>query len=95
MAVTNNIREIREQRGIYQDDLAAAIGFSTKTVGRIERGDSTPSAEFMLRISKYFNLLVEDVFHVEVELEVLSSSSSQPRKLELVTFLTAFTSRSI
>ena len=63
--VTNNIREIREQRGIYQDDLAAAIGFSTKTVGRIERGDSTPSAEFMLQISKYFNLLVEDVFHVE------------------------------
>ena len=58
MAVTNNIREIREQRGIYQDDLAAAIGFSTKTVGRIERGDSTPSAEFMLRISKYFNMLV-------------------------------------
>ena len=62
MAVTNNIRE---QRGIYQDDLAAAIGFSTKTVGRIERGDSTPSAEFMLRISMYFNMLVEDVFHVE------------------------------
>ena len=52
MAFTNNIREIREQRGIYQDDLAAAIGYSTKTVGRIERGDSTPSAEFMLRISK-------------------------------------------
>ena len=65
MAVTNNIREIREQRGIYQDDLAAATGYSTKTVGRIERGDSTPSAEFMLRISKYFSMLVEDVFHVE------------------------------
>ena len=30
MAVTNNIREIREQRGIYQDDLAAAIGYSNK-----------------------------------------------------------------
>ena len=30
------------------------------TVGRIGRGDSTPSAEFMLRISKYFNMLVED-----------------------------------
>ena len=41
MAVTNNIREIREERGIYQDGLTAAIGYSTKTVGRIERGDST------------------------------------------------------
>ena len=49
----------------YLYDLAAAIRYSTKTVGRIERGDSTPSAEFMLRISKYFNMLVEDVFHVE------------------------------
>ena len=65
MTVTNNIREIREQRGIYQDELAAAIGYSTKTIGQIERGESTPSAEFMLRISKYFNLLVEDIFHVE------------------------------
>ena len=74
MAVTNNIREIREQRGIYQDDLAAAIGYSTKTVGRIERGDSTPSAEFMLRISKYFNMLVEDVFMWKIELGILSSS---------------------
>ena len=65
MAVTNNIRDIREQRGIYQDDLAAAIGYSAKTVGRIERGDSSPSTEFMLRVSKYFNMPVEDVFHVE------------------------------
>ena len=76
MAVTNNIREIREQRGIYQDDLAAAIGYSTKTVGRIERGDSTPSAEFMLRISKYFNMLVEDVSMWKIESEQQSGSPS-------------------
>ena len=63
MAVVNNIKEIREQRGIYQDELAEATGYCTKTIGRIERGDSTPSAEFMLRISKYFNMMVEDVFH--------------------------------
>ena len=65
MAGTNNIREIREQRGFYQDDLAAAIGYSTKTIGRIARGDSPPTAEFMLRISKYINMLEEDVFHME------------------------------
>ena len=38
MVVTNNIREIREQRGIYQNDLAAAIGFSTKTVTKLSAG---------------------------------------------------------
>ena len=65
MAIVNNIKEIREQRGIYQDELAEATGYCTKTIGRIERGESTPSAEFMLRISKYFNMMVEDVFHAE------------------------------
>lgn len=65
MAVSNNIKEIRESKGIYQDDLASATGYSTKTIGRIERGINAPSAEFMLRISKYFDMLVEDVFHIE------------------------------
>ena len=65
MAVVNNLKEIRESRGIIQDDLAAATGFCTRTISRIERGEGTPYAEFMLRISAYFNLMVEDVFHVE------------------------------
>lgn len=65
MAVTNNLRKIREQRGLIQEDLATATGFCTKTISRIERGERTPSAEFMLRVSAYFNLLVEDVFKIE------------------------------
>lgn len=65
MAVSNNMKEIRESKGICQDDLASATGYSTKTIGRVERGINAPSAEFMLRISKYFGMLVEDVFHVE------------------------------
>ena len=65
MAVTNNIREIREQRGIYQNDLAAAIGYSTKTVGRIERGDSTPSAEFMLHDNKLSNPPIITLFDLD------------------------------
>lgn len=65
MAVVNNLKEIRESRGIIQDDLATATGFCTRTIIRVERGESAPSAEFMLRISAYLDLLVEDVFHVE------------------------------
>lgn len=42
MAVVNNIKEIREHRGIYQDELAEATGYCTKTIGRIERGGKYP-----------------------------------------------------
>ena len=57
MAVVNNLKEIRESRGLLQEDLASATGFCTKTIGRVERGERAPSAEFMLRIAAYFNLL--------------------------------------
>lgn len=61
----NNLKTIREERGLLQEDLASATGFCTKTIGRVERGERAPSAEFMLRIAAYFNLLVEDVFMLE------------------------------
>ena len=65
MAVVNNLKEIREERGLLQEDLASATGFCTKTISRVERGERAPSAEFMLRIAAYFNLLVEDVFKIQ------------------------------
>lgn len=65
MAVVNNLKEIRESRGLHQEDLASATGFCTKTISRIERGERAPSAKFMLRIAAYFDLMVEDVFMLE------------------------------
>lgn len=64
MEISNNIKEIREELGLRQNDVAKAIGCNVRTVGRIERGENAPSVEFTLRVSKYFDMLVEDVFHI-------------------------------
>ena len=69
MAVVNNLKTIRESRGLLQEDIASATGFCTKTISRVERGERAPSAEFMLRIAAYFNLFVEDVFKLEEHLQ--------------------------
>ena len=65
MAVVNNLKTIRESRGLLQEDIASATGFCTKNISRVKRGERVLSAEFMLRIAAYFNLLVEDVFKLE------------------------------
>ena len=67
MSVTNKLKNIREEHGIHQKDLADATGFSVRTIIRIERCEQTPSGEFMLRIARYFNLLVEDIFEIADE----------------------------
>ena len=80
MAVTNNIRE---QRGIYQDDLAAAIGYSTKTVGRIERGDSPPPPSLCLGFQNTLICWWKMSSMWKIELGIMSNSSSQLCKFKI------------
>lgn len=63
MVISNNIKEICEDRGLRQYDVAKAIGCNVRTVGRIERGENAPSVEFTLRVSKYFD---RDSFYTHV-----------------------------
>ena len=65
MAVVNRLKEIRESRGLHQTDVASGTGFCSKTISRVERCERDPSAEFMLRIAAYFNLMVEDLFQLD------------------------------
>ena len=39
MAVVNNLKTIRESRGLLQKDIASATEFCTKTISRVERGE--------------------------------------------------------
>lgn len=65
MAVANSIKEIRRKHHINQDDLAFAVGSCGRTIGRIERGERNASLELALRIAKYFELSVEELFSLE------------------------------
>lgn len=65
MAVSNSLKQIREERNIQQCDLAVAIGSCSRTIGRIERGEQNVSIEYALRLARYFNLSVEDIFSLD------------------------------
>ena len=54
MAVVNNLKTIRESRGLLQEDIASATGLCTKNISCVERGERAPSDEFMLRNCSIF-----------------------------------------
>lgn len=62
MAVSNTLRQVRTERNICQEDLAIAIGSCGRTIGRIERGERNASLELALRLSKYLEVAVEELF---------------------------------
>ena len=63
----NNLEQLRKQRGIRQEELAAALGVSRQTISSLEKGRYNPSILLAFKIARYFDLLIEDIFLYEEE----------------------------
>jgi putative transcriptional regulator len=64
-ALNNRIRVFRAEHRMSQADLAEAIGVSRKTISTIEVGRFTPSVIIALKIARYFQVPLEEVFSLD------------------------------
>ena len=67
MEFQTNLKKLRTEEGLTQDQLALLVETSTDTIGRIERKQKIASYEVLFRIARYFDKPVEDVFWYEWE----------------------------
>ena len=63
----NLIVQIREERGIRQDELAKMLGVSRQTISSLENGRYDPSILLAHKIAKLFDMSIEEVFLFEEE----------------------------
>jgi putative transcriptional regulator len=64
----NNLKKIRfDHNGISQQDLANAVGVTRLTIHSIESGKFNPSTLLALRIARFFNKQVEEIFFLSEE----------------------------
>ena len=63
--LNNKIREYRKERKITQDDLAKAVDVTRQTIISLENGKYIASLQLAHKISKYFDMKIEDVFIFE------------------------------
>ena len=63
----NRLEEIRKQRGIKQEELAEAMDVSRQTISSLENGRYNPSVILAIKLARYFQMKVEDIFIYEEE----------------------------
>lgn len=56
------IHELRRANKVSQAELAAAVGIRRETLSLLENGKYNPSLLLAMRIAKYFDKPVEEVF---------------------------------
>ena len=63
----NRIEEIRNMRGIRQEEFARMMGVSRQTISSLENGRYNPSILLAHKIAAFFEMTIEEVFIFEEE----------------------------
>lgn len=63
-AIKNSVQKLRTQLSITQEQLGKAVGVTRQTVIAIERGNYTPSVLLAIKLCKFFEKRVEEVFYL-------------------------------
>lgn len=71
MLFSENIKWLRRQKGLTQDDVAKSLEVGRTTVTNYEKGNSKPSFDDLVKLSELFNVNLNDL--VKSDLERLST----------------------
>ncbi len=59
----NDVRRLRIEHGLTQQQLAEAMRVSRQTVNAIETGKYIPSLPLAMALARFFRMSVEEMFH--------------------------------
>lgn len=61
----NNIKTLRKEAGLRQEDLAKQIGASRQTIIAIENDKYNPTLELAMKLAKQLGKNVEEIFFLD------------------------------
>tara|TARA_A100001015_G_scaffold42995_1_gene47151 strand:+ start:48 stop:242 length:195 start_codon:yes stop_codon:yes gene_type:complete len=61
----NKLKGLRAKKGVSQNDLAVALSVSRQTINSIENGKFDPSLTLAIKMTRYFELPLDEIFVYE------------------------------
>ena len=66
MMLKNNLKEVRQKKGLTQEELGNSVDVSRQTIISIEGYRYKPTLELAMKISKKLNLKIEKLFSANI-----------------------------
>ena len=60
--IADNLKRIREEKGLSQTDLGEVIGKAKTTISTWERGESLPDAAMLYRLATYYDKVIDMMY---------------------------------
>lgn len=61
MYLAQNIKFLRKERRVNQDELCEVMGVTRSQISSYERGISEPKFDGLIKLSQYFNVFIDDL----------------------------------
>ena len=65
--ISNKVYNLRKNAGITQEEIAEAVGVTRQTIIAMEKGNYIPSVLLALKVAKFFDKPVEEIFLITNE----------------------------
>ena len=63
--ISQNIRRLRKEKGMSQEQLAQLVGVTRQTIGMIEAGNYNPTLNLCIAICKVLDRTLDELFWEE------------------------------
>ena len=67
MILKNNLKEVRQKKGLTQEELGTNVGVSRQTIISIERYRYKPTLELAMKLAEKLNIKIEKLFYFDQE----------------------------
>jgi len=86
MSLANNIKQLREQKGMLQKQVASEIGLGISHYNKIENGQREASVKILEKLAKLYGTTIDQIVHLEGELpeEVVIEDKTTLEQMRLV-----------
>ena len=72
----NNLKKIRKNNNLSQEQLAEILGISRQAISKWESGSAYPEMEKIIQLCEKFNVNIDDLLHKDIE-EIISEEQSK------------------
>ena len=90
----NNLKKIRKNNNLSQEQLAEILGISRQAISKWESGSAYPKIEKITQLCEKFNVNIDDLLHKDIE-EIISEEQSKKNLNKYIESFLSYTSNTV
>jgi len=86
MSLSNNIKKLREQKGMLQKQVATEVGLGISHYNKIENGQREASVDLLDKLARFYGVTIDQIVHMvsDIPQEITMEAKTSVEQVRLI-----------